>query len=372
MIPIFVVDRPFSLKILEGLTNYRNQFGILSHAFTSANFKEKFKMFPLTDIKIGDSGIYQGREKDYDSLFREYLRMGVNYGIIKDYYRDPQMTLKSAEEAIKVYHAQGYYNNFKLVGVAQGRTVEEYVENYAEQKKMGYEMVAIGGMLDKIDKHKRLVKVKQEELLIKTLKTIRAEYPKDRLFPLGTFNRYRIGFFKEVGVWGADYKGWIFKYNVKESHLRNNRLQQVQHYIETQIFPLIQKNRLLIMSCSERKKNKTGPAIEVYDGPAYRMVRRYLQNNDGLDVRIISGKYGLISKDTIISTYNAKLTKENVLELRKKYASEMKVLSSAYDKKFVYGSKLYRSALMNGDSLKHTEGKIGQQLSQLKKWLYNE
>ena len=124
MIPIFVADRPFSLKILEGLTDYRDQFGILSHAFTTDNFKKKFKGFPLTSTKIGDSGIFQGRDSDYDYLFGEYLKMGVSHGIIKDYYRDPKKTLNSAKEGIKVYRSGGYEGKFTLVGVAQGEIIK--------------------------------------------------------------------------------------------------------------------------------------------------------------------------------------------------------------------------------------------------------
>ena len=86
--PIFVADRPASLKILSGLINHRGEFGILAHAFTTDNFKRKFKDFNLAKWKIGDSGIYQGKDIPYELLFGEYLKMGVTHGIIKDYYRN--------------------------------------------------------------------------------------------------------------------------------------------------------------------------------------------------------------------------------------------------------------------------------------------
>ena len=370
ILPIFVADRPFSLRILEGLQDHENQFGILSHAFTSDPFKRKFKRFNLTDTKIGDSGIFQGKDVDYDFLFGEYQKMGVKYGIIKDYYRDPLKTLKSAKEALKVHQNSCYYDKFDLVGVAQGSTVEEYIKCYTKQKQMGYEMVAIGGLLTKVEKHVRLVKVQKEDLLINTLSAIRKKYPYDKLFPLGTFNRSRIGRFKELGVWGSDYKGWIFKYNLEESHIKHNRMRQTRNYIKSEIFPLLTKDKLLILSCSETKKLGKGRAINIYDGPAFKTVRKYLVNNDGLDVRIISAKYGIISKDAQIEDYNEKLTPEKASEYRTRYSQEIRTLSSAYSEVLIYGGSTYQSIFKNVE-VKKTNGKIGEQLSQLKKWLYS-
>lgn len=370
MIPIFVADRPFSLKILEGLTDYRDQFGILSHAFTTDNFKKKFKGFPLTSTRIGDSGIFQGRDSDYDYLFGEYLKMGVSHGIIKDYYRDPKKTLSSAREGMKVYRSDGYEGKFILIGVAQGSTVEEYIKSYIKQKQMGYEMVAIGGLLDKVEKHARMVKVRREDLLRDTLLKIKDKYPNDKLFPLGAFNRSRIGLFKDLGIWASDYKGWIFQYNIAESHLKQNRVEQTRNYIETEIFPMLNKKRLLLLSCSQTKRPGKGKAIEIYDGPAFRVVRKYLDISNGLDVRIISAKYGIISKDALIEYYDEKLTPEKAADYRKRYSNEIKTLRSTYSDILIYGSSTYQSVFKNVD-INRTEGRIGEQLSQLKKWLYS-
>jgi hypothetical protein len=48
--PIFVADRPASLKLLSSLINHRGEFGILAHAFTTDNFKRKFKDFNLAKL----------------------------------------------------------------------------------------------------------------------------------------------------------------------------------------------------------------------------------------------------------------------------------------------------------------------------------
>lgn len=216
-----------------------------------------------------------------------------------------------------------------------------------------------------------MVKVMKEEFMVNVLKAIRAEFPDDTIFPLGVFSRSRMGLFKELNVWATDYKGWIFKYNIKQSHRELDRFEQVRNYLRDEVFPLITKQRLLILSCSERKKQGIGRSIDIYDGNSFRMVRNYLQNNDGLDIRIISAKYGLINKDFKIENYNEKLTLAKAKTFRKKYAREINTLLSCYRDTLVCGGAVYRSVAGNGD-YNFTKGKMGEQLSQLKKWLYSK
>ena len=369
--PIFVVDRPASLKILSGLINHRGEFGILAHTFTTDNFKRQFKDFNLSKLKIGDSGIYQGKDIPYEQLFGEYLKMGVTHGIIKDYYRDPEKTLLSAKVAIEEYRSLNYNKYFKIVGVAHGSTPEEYFENYTQQKKLGFEMVAIGGLLDKIENHVRMVRIKNENLLKETLSLIREKFPDDDLFPLGSFSRSRIGMFKELDIWGSDYKGWIFRYNMEESHNKGNRFEQTRKYIETQIFPLVNKERLLILSCSQRKKLERAKAIDLYDGQAFRVVRKYLKTKDGVEIKILSAKYGLISQDEVIDTYNQKMTPECAAIYRKRYQRESKILQNSYKDVYFFGGKNYLLVMKNRN-FKHSGGRIGEKLSQLKAWLNEE
>ena len=184
---------------------------MLSHAFTTNNFKKQFSEFNLAAFKVGDSGIYQKNDQGYKEIFSAYNQMKVDYGIIKDFYRDRKKTFESAKMASRE-HKKGKYK-FQLVGVAQGKSVAEYIQSYREQRDLGLEIVAIGGLLDKIPNHVRLVKVKHDVMLRNVLRAIRTEYPGEKLFPLGVFNRKRLQFFNEIGVWASDYKGWIFKYN---------------------------------------------------------------------------------------------------------------------------------------------------------------
>jgi hypothetical protein len=367
--PLFVVDRPVSLEILKGLKDKNGQFGILSHAFTTDNFKSKFKEFEFAKYKIGDSGIYQGRDISYPELFNEYIKMGVTHGIIKDYFRNPAKTLESSKEAWEYHNKANLQEKFVLLGVAQGNTIKEYLQSYENQRKIGYKMIAVGGLLSKIENHSRMVRVLREGLMINVLKNLRAKYPYDTIFPLGIFSRSRIGLFKELNVWATDYKGWIFRYNIEQSHRKKDRFEQVQNYIRNEILPLITKDRLLILSCSKRKKVGSGPSIEIYDGGAFRVVRRYLQLNDGLDVRIISAKHGLINQAFKIENYDEKMTILKAKLYRKKYAREISTLLSCYRDIMICGGKEYRD--VTGDrKCYYTKGKNGEQLHQLKEWLY--
>ena len=71
----------------------------------------------------------------------------------------------------------------------------------------------------------------------------------------------------------------------------------------------MQNRKLLIVSCSKIKKNlQKGPAIEIYDGPYYRILRKSDLSN--IDVKIISAKYGLIDSDTPISPYEQRMTRK--------------------------------------------------------------
>ena len=393
--PLFVVDRPASLRILSGLKGSENKFGILAHAFTSDNFKEKFKEFDIASVKIGDSGIYQGKDISYENLFLEYVKMGVTHGIIKDCYKDSKQTLISAKQAIRIYNEgkeQGLYN-FELLGVAQGNTVAEYIDNYNAQKDLGFKTVAIGGLLYKIENHKRMVKVKSNVFLRNVLAGIRKLYPDDKLFPLGVFNRNRMQLFYDLDVWAADYKGWIFKYNKEESDRRGNRFGQTRKYIRSEILNYIDKfwenaakpkpeifddtrkrkqnRKLLIVSCSKKKTSKPGKAINVYDGTAFKLIKKYYKSHNHLDVKIISAKYALIDKRDKIEPYDCMMTGEASEIYRQILGDDLRRIVEPYSDIMVFGGKHYKNVLPVDLKVEKTKGKIGEQLRQLKIWLYS-
>jgi len=378
MIPVFVLDRPASLRILQQLEDCKGKFGILAHPFTSDNFKKQFADFNLSAFKIGDSGIYQKGGMSYHKLFEEYEKMGVDYGIIKDYYRNPEKTLESAKKALKIYKKGKY--NFQLMGVAQGNTVAEYVRSYKSQKDIGLSIVVIGGLLDKIENHVRMVKVKNETFLKNVLHAIRVLYPDDKIFPLGVFNKRRVGIFKSENIWASDYKGWIFRYNKAEADALGNRFQQTAEYIRN-LLKYINENmssdstlhknkghRLLLVSCTAKKASKPGKAINVYDGPYFHIIRKYY--NKSIDIKIISAKYGLIDADDKIAPYDHKMKKEDAEIYKQVYKKDLEELFSKYSSIAFCGSKLYASVIPE-NNVNIINDRIGIQLHLLKGWLCN-
>jgi hypothetical protein len=77
--------------------------------------------------------------------------------------------------------------------------------------------------------------------------------------------------------------------------------------------------RLLVLACSARKRKDAGhlPALDRYDGPAFRVLRAYLAHaGDPPDVLVLSARYGLISAGHEIPDYDHRLSAEAADALR--------------------------------------------------------
>jgi len=467
-IPFFVVDRPMSLKLLKYCEIDKLPFkvGLMGHSNTSKNFQKLFRDFEGDNIvKMADSGVFTkdgNLVEDYENLFKIYEYMGVEYGIMIDVLKNKEKTIEKAKEAIDIYEKVS--PSFKLVGVAQGKTVSEYLECYKELKKLRFTHIAIGGLLKKIENSSRYVKVRDENFLEDVVKAIRKEYPKDWLFLLGCYHPKRHNFLKKYKIFGADYKGWILNYqnpnqkinkimrkldkieekkniknkklsklkseyklaknndelkkiaesltefrlkiskNIKEQEyeklcleikkilkmsrdeLREDRFKQIKNYLENNIFQKIAKRKLLIISCSAKKiyVRKPKPALLVYDGPIYRMLRKIILDNknfnniNNLDIRIISANYGLITPETQIEYYDLKVNKDNLNDLNKKVLTSLKQLfqNNNYSEIFINLGSDYREVIKGFESyitseckVEYAEGKIGQKLAKTKEWL---
>lgn len=72
------------------------------------------------------------------------------------------------------------------------------------------------------------------------------------------------------------------------------------------------KNKnLLIISCGDVKREGTYKAEELYVGLMFRKRLKFARSlKDIHKIMILSGKYGLIELDTLITTYNQKLPKD--------------------------------------------------------------
>jgi hypothetical protein len=251
MVPVFVADRVNHLQILAGLplSDYpAATIGIMANAQTSGPFRQCYHAYPCLDasyceaigapcpcwaeqescsvrqyilahtLKMCDSGAFKqgGVQLDYGQLFHRYVEMGVAYGIMMDVLGDQEATLASAEHALRAYTP--FLGQFVLVGVAQGRTIEEYLSCYRELKQLGFTHVAVGGLLQKISGSARYTQVRDECFMFAVLEALRCAYPTDWLMALGTFHPRRLVRLRQLSVW-ADSKGWLFQYESRQQTL---------------------------------------------------------------------------------------------------------------------------------------------------------
>lgn len=144
--------------------------------------------------------------------------------------------------------------------------------------------------------------------------------------------------------------------------------------------------RLLLMACTATKLAAPHPipAIQRYDGPSFRILRKwqraYPDLAGQLDVLILSAKLGLISSEQPIENYNQRLTRER--------AAVLQPLISAALQRFVAEHGPYAATLLHlgrdyvpaiapeelrselFGTLTRTSGGIGIRLRHISAWLY--
>lgn len=133
---------------------------------------------------------------------------------------------------------------------------------------------------------------------------------------------------------------------------------------------------LLILACSATKRPDAGllPAIDRYDGPAYRVLRRALRERAGLGaaltIRILSAEFGLITDTTEIPDYNRRMTRGRARELYLSVQHAINNLRPLPPRRFVNLGAAYRPALPPIVGAEHAHGGIGERLGQLRAWLW--
>lgn len=137
--------------------------------------------------------------------------------------------------------------------------------------------------------------------------------------------------------------------------------------------------RLLVLACSQRNRPNIEPlpALTRYDGPAFRIVQRYLAvtHDSAIHIRILSSRFGLIHPEHHIPAYDQKMTPNRADELADTVLTEVRNLlqTNAYEDALFFGGKLYRSTIqpaINREKIRATGGGLGHQLSQLRQWPY--
>jgi hypothetical protein len=148
---------------------------------------------------------------------------------------------------------------------------------------------------------------------------------------------------------------------------------------------MVSDRRLLILSCSQRKRSDPGllPAIERYDGPAFRVLRRFLREQPGvagLDVFVLSAAYGLIPAEYPIAEYDQVMTPQRAAELHdemlaifsKLIRTGHTVLCLTLSVKYLIALEGWSALVPPGVSVTVANGSQGVKLTQLKRWLWGE
>lgn len=139
--------------------------------------------------------------------------------------------------------------------------------------------------------------------------------------------------------------------------------------------------RLLVISCSATKKGGplTMPALERYDGPKFRVLRKFLaEGGEAPEIRILSAAHGLISADYDLHDYNIELTKKSAYFMGtcQRQGREFAKLAAQYDEVFVMGGGLYAQVLRlwcpKHRNWKESAGRPGERLQQFGRWLRGE
>ena len=146
-----------------------------------------------------------------------------------------------------------------------------------------------------------------------------------------------------------------------------------------------QPRRLLLLACTSTKRADLHPipAIQRYDGPSFRMLRKWRAANAAaavhLDILILSARLGLIAADALISDYNERMTRARAAELREAVDTALThtlAQRELYAATLVHLGQDYLPAIGQAmlatpacGFVSFTTGGIGVRLSQIKAWL---
>lgn len=143
-------------------------------------------------------------------------------------------------------------------------------------------------------------------------------------------------------------------------------------------------SRAVVLACSDRKRpgRKPLPAIERYDGPLFRVLRRAEQVGAGPTATLVlSAKFGLVDGHDPIPDYDKRMTRERAAELRESVRNALSralVQADVHDLFIAVGTS-YEPALADAadvipeeTSIHRATGSIGGMAGQLYDWLHGK
>jgi hypothetical protein len=140
------------------------------------------------------------------------------------------------------------------------------------------------------------------------------------------------------------------------------------------------RKQLVVLGCSANKVEAEGllPAINLYDGPTFRVLRSYLRDfrwPEALSVAVLSAKYGIIGGLSNITTYDQRMTRERATELTGEVSRTLQGWSPAHHHiNLVLGQDYLQSIdpkLLSSPrpTMRIVEGPIGVKLNRLHQML---
>lgn len=142
---------------------------------------------------------------------------------------------------------------------------------------------------------------------------------------------------------------------------------------------------LLILACSQRKRLDTEslPAIERYDGPTFRLLRRFLRKQPSapLEIYILSAKFGLIPSDYLIPNYDQRMTKMRSRQLQPEVIAKFENILNAKSyqqlciclgRDYFLALDKYDMLIKSGLAVRIATGSLGKKLATLHDWLYGK
>ena len=144
---------------------------------------------------------------------------------------------------------------------------------------------------------------------------------------------------------------------------------------------------LLVIPCSKRKINifeNEVPALDLYDGPFFRIIRKLFREYrklDNLDIVIISAKYGLITSETFIKNYDLLMTINIAKRLNGDLCRKLSHIVNVgnYNEIFFNIGKIYHEAIKGWETSAVTKAKtiyiqggIGSRAKQMRDWLLDK
>lgn len=144
--------------------------------------------------------------------------------------------------------------------------------------------------------------------------------------------------------------------------------------------------RCLILGCTQLKRSTDVdlPAIDRYNGPTFRVLRKFLDEADAgvknVDLYVLSAHYGLIAGGELIQDYDLRMTSARAAILREQTLKRFEtIMTKAFDDVLILLSGIYLQTLQGfevyvppGTKVTVVTASSGKQLNILKSWLYQQ